>query len=123
MNGPHPRPLGGLRSLPVPIESMNQRTRKQLVQVACIAAWADLEIAAEEMEVIRGLATRLELSDSDKQVVEAWLKSPPPEIDPYDIPHKHRKAFLQVFREVVEADGRIDLEESETIQLLSELLA
>lgn len=104
------------------IDTMSKRTRKQLVQTACIAAWADLQIVTEEKELILDLAEKLDLDSADLEDVETWLTSPPPELDPYDIPHAHRSTFLSAFREVVESDGRIDPEESETFQLLTELL-
>ncbi len=104
------------------IATMSPSTRKKLVQMACIAAWSDLEIHESERRVIFDLATQLALPGSELDEVREWLKSPPPDFDPYEIPNEHRAAFLEAFLEVVTADGRIDPEESETIRLLRELV-
>ncbi len=104
------------------IATMTPATRKKLVQMACIAAWSDLEIHEAERRVVYDLATQLALPGSDLADVKEWLKSPPPDFDPYEIPDEHRSAFLEAFLEVMTADGRIDPEESETIRLLRELV-
>jgi uncharacterized tellurite resistance protein B-like protein len=104
------------------IATMSPSTRKKLVQMACIAAWSDLEIHDSERRVIFDLATQLALPGNDLADVREWLQSPPPDFDPYEIPNEHRAAFLAAFLEVVTADGRIDPEESETIRLLRELV-
>lgn len=103
-------------------DTMTPATRKKLVQMACIAAWADLEIHPTEREVIFDLATKLALPGAELDEVEQWLKSPPPDFDPYEIPREHRAAFLEAFLDVIVADGRIDPEESESIRLLRELV-
>jgi len=104
------------------IATMSPSTRKKLVQMACVAAWSDLEIREEERQVVFDLAAQLALPGGDLVEVRQWLRSPPPDFDPYDIPREHRQAFLEAFLEVVTADGRIDPEESETIRLLRELV-
>ncbi len=104
------------------VDTMSPTTRKKLVQMACIAAWADLEIHDAERQVVFELATQLALPGTDLSEVESWLREPPPDFDPYEIPNEHRAAFLEAFLEVITADGRIDPEESETIRLLRELV-
>lgn len=104
------------------IATMTPETRKKLVQMACIAAWADLEIHENERKVVYDLATQLALPNEDLADVDEWLRSAPPDFDPYSIPDEHRAAFLEAFLEVMTADGRIDPEESETIRLLRELV-
>ena len=100
---------------------MRRVERLKLVQLACHAAWADLSVQNEEREVILSLAKHLQLPAEDIDCVVSWLKHGPPDFDPYDIPASHRKAFFETMMEVVNADGRVDPEESETIQLLREL--
>lgn len=107
----------------MPIASMPPHTRKKLVQMACVAAWSDLEIQDSERKVVFEIATQLALNAAELEEVKRWLDEAPPEFDPYDVPHEHRQAFLEAFLEVVTADGRIDAEESETIRVLRELLA
>lgn len=105
------------------IASMPHPTRKKLVQMACVAAWSDLEIQEPERQVVFEIATQLALGPDELDEVRRWLDEAPPEFDPYDIPHEHRQTFLSAFLEVVTADGRIDTEESEAIRVLRELLA
>lgn len=105
------------------IATMTPTTRKKLVQMACVAAWSDLEIRPEERRAIFDLATQLALPGADLAEIKDWLSAPPPDFDPYDIPNEHRQAFLEAFLEIVTADGRIDPEESEAIRLLRELVA
>ena len=82
-----------------------------------------MDIAPEERTVVLGLATRLALDKSELEVVNGWLKTPPPEFDPYTIPRAHREAFLAAMLKVAEADGRIDPEETETFRLIRELVS
>lgn len=105
------------------LAAMPPATRKKLVQMACVAAWSDLEIKETERRVVLEIASQLALSPDEMQDVSRWLDEAPPEFDPYDVPHEHRQAFLSAFLEVVTADGRIDAEESEAIRVLRELLA
>ncbi len=104
------------------ISTMPHDTRKKLVQMACIAAWSDLQIQESERRVVLELAAQLALTPKELAEVNHWLEDEPPEFDPYDIPHEHRAAFLEAFLEVVTADGRIDIEESEMIRLLRDLV-
>jgi uncharacterized tellurite resistance protein B-like protein len=105
------------------IDELDAPTRKRLVQTACVLAWADAELAPAESDFIMDLTKRLGMAEADVQEVREWLRRGPPDLDPNTIPHRHRQAFLEVVREVVGADGRIDPEESETLRLLYELLS
>jgi len=105
------------------ITDMDIPTRRRLIQMACVAAWSDMDIADTEKEVVMKLAERLELGESDLLRVRKWLTEGVPDFDPYDIPYGHRQAFLDTFTEVIEADGRIDPEESEAMRLIRELVS
>ncbi len=107
----------------MPTTHMTAEQRLQLVQLACIAAWSDLEVRPEERSVVLDIAANLELPAGSKALVEGWVLDGPPDLDPYAIPREHRDAYLRAFLEVATADGRIDLEESEMIRVLRELLA
>lgn len=107
----------------LPITDMSIADRKRLVQVACVAAWSDADLAAEEREFVLKLAKALELDDEAISQVAVWLKHGPPDLDPNVIPRQHKATFLEVFRAVVAADGYIDPEESEVMILLDELLS
>jgi len=105
------------------ISHMNPDQRLQLVQLACVAAWSNLDVRPEERAVVLDIASTLDLPPGSDKLVECWLSDGPPDLDPYSIPREHRDSYLQAFLEVATADGRIDLEESETIRVLRELLA
>lgn len=95
--------------------------KKKLVQMACVAAWVDLEVRPQEREVVLDIAKQLGFEGKDLAEVRKWLEHAPPEFDPYEIPLSHRQAFLEAFLEVATADGRIAAEESEMIRILREL--
>ena len=103
------------------VEGMSQSTRRKLVQMACVAAWSDLEVAEAEKGVVRALAFELGLGGDDLLTIEEWLKTPPPEFDPFEIPHAYRRDFVHVLERVVVADGVIDPEECVTLALIREL--
>ena len=105
------------------LDGMDAGTRKRLVQMACVAAWSDMDIAESERRVVLDLARDVDLPEDDLEEVMGWLKSPPPDFDPYDIPRAHRAAFLEALDDVVKADGRLDPEECETLRLIKELVA
>ncbi|MCC6621534.1 MAG: TerB family tellurite resistance protein [Deltaproteobacteria bacterium] len=95
--------------------------KKKLVQMAAIAAWADLEVRPIERDVVLDIARQMGIDGPDLKEVRGWLESGPPEFDPYEIPLSHRQAFLEALLEVATADGRIATEESEMIRILREL--
>ena len=105
------------------MDAMKPSDRMKLIQMACVAAWSDMDMAPEERTVVLELATRLALEGDELTTVEGWLKSPPPEFDPYTIPRAYREAFLSAMTKVAKADGRIDPEETETFRLIRELVS
>ena len=106
-----------------PMTDLTMKDRRILVQVACVAAWSDADLAKEEREFVLKLAKSLELGDSDIEKVAKWLRYGPPDLDHNAIPRQHKGTYLSVVRAVIAADGRIDSEESEVMSLLEELLA
>ena len=80
------------------IKNMDLPTRRRLIQLACVAAWSDMNLADVEKEVVLNLARELELGEDDTQRVKSWLANGPPDFDPYDIPLAHRQAFRQEFQ-------------------------
>lgn len=103
-------------------ENLDHRSRKRLVQLVCVAAWSDLDLADEERTHIMQLAADLALGADDMADVRSWLRSPPPDFDPMDVPRQHAPVFLEALAGVIAADGRIDPEECETLRLISELI-
>lgn len=62
--------------------------------------------------------------EDEADQVRGWVEVPPraDEVDPTDIPARHRELFLDAIRETIEADGVIVPEEREAFQLLEELM-
>ena len=57
-------------------------------------------------------------------LAEGWLETQPhpAEVDPQKIPAKHRQLFLTVLKGMVSADGVVDDEERERMELLEQML-
>ncbi len=104
------------------VTELNADARRGLMKLAVHAAWSDLMVVPQEREVVLGLARRLELGEDDVAEVQQWLKGPPPEIDPYDLPREHKEVLCTVLLDVVEADGELAPEECETLRLVREFL-
>ena len=96
----------------------------RLMKFVCSFAWADLEVNARERAFVADLLRRLELDSLEGAEVEGWLAVPPrPEsVDPTTIPVAHREIFLAAIRGIIEADGRIDSEEVESLTIFRQLL-
>ena len=96
----------------------------RLMKFVCSFAWADLEVNARERAFVADLLRRLELDSLERAEVEGWLAVPPrPEsVDPTTIPVAHREIFLAAIRGIIEADGRIDSEEVESLTIFRQLL-
>lgn len=102
---------------------MDAVTRERLVQLACVAAWSNFDVAPEERTVVLTLAADLALGERSMERVHRWLDEAPPYLDPQAIPVEHRAVFLSVLQEVIKADGRLDPEECETLRLIKQLVA
>ena len=104
------------------LTQLDPQTRKTLLKVACFAAWSDLSVAPEERREILSLAARMAVDEAELAEVVGWLKGPPEELDPYDLPVEHRQLFLDTLYDVVEADGVLAPEECETVRLIREFI-
>jgi len=106
-------------------ESLDGDARLRLMKFVCSFAWADLEVNAKERAFVADLLRRLELDSLERAEVEGWLAVPPrPEsVDPTTIPVAHREIFLAAIRGIIEADGRIDSEEVESLTIFRQLLS
>jgi uncharacterized tellurite resistance protein B-like protein len=105
-------------------KDLSQEDRLRLMRFACSFAWADLEIRPKERDLIRKLERQLHLTPEEVKQVDGWLEVPPPpeDVDPARIPREHRELFLKAARDMVTADGEIDPEEAESLDLLEQLL-
>jgi uncharacterized tellurite resistance protein B-like protein len=106
------------------LRKLSKEERLQLMRFVCSFAWADLEVQAEERQLVARMADRLGLSDPEKKQVARWLTSPPPidSVDPADVPSAHRKLFVDAVREVIKADGVVTPEEHDLFQVFVQLL-
>ena len=103
---------------------LDRTERMRLVRFVCSFAWADLEVSIEERAFIHDLINRLELDDSERRLVDGWIVAPPApeEVDPADIPQAHRKLFLDTVLALSAADGELAAAETESFNLLSQLV-
>jgi uncharacterized tellurite resistance protein B-like protein len=101
---------------------MTLNDRKQLVRLACVAAWSDLDLAEEERSVILHLAMEMALPVKAMDQVMEWLESPPADADPTTVAVDHRERFMEALWTVVLADGRFDPAECQTMGLIRELM-
>ena len=106
------------------LQDLNREDRLRLVRFVCSFAWADLEVVDSERDLVHELVGQLELDDDEKLQVEKWLDHPPraEELDPQEIPLEHRQIFLDAMLGLLGADGEIDEAETESFNLLSQLL-
>lgn len=94
------------------------------MRFVCSFAWADFEVQPEEREYVKELVQKLQMSDDEREEVWKWLEVPPraEEVDPTEIPRRHRELFLEAVKKVVMADGVLAPEEEENLKLFKELL-
>jgi uncharacterized tellurite resistance protein B-like protein len=105
-------------------KELDREDRLRLVRFLCSFAWADLRVHERERTFIRKMVKKLSLDEDEVKAAEKWLKVPPrpEEVDPAEIPHEHRKLFLDAARAVVLADGVVNPDERINLELLEELL-
>ncbi len=106
------------------LKDMNQKQRLQLLEFICAFAWADLEVQPEEWEKVRQVMKRLHIPVEEREHVLGWLVTPPDaeEIDPQLIPEEHRAVFLRAAEEVIRADGEINEDEAEQLEVFRRIL-
>jgi len=108
------------------LSDLTRTERLRLVKFVCSFAWADLEINDAERDFVHDLIRRLDLDlDEDESMdVDGWLTFPPPpeEVDPMDIPVAHRQVFLDTMLALVASDGELAEAETESFNLLSQLV-
>jgi uncharacterized tellurite resistance protein B-like protein len=106
------------------MKRLTREDRLRLMKFLCSVAWSDLEITDAERESLARFVQRFGLHADEEELVNGWLESPPPaeEVDPALVPPEHRELLLSAARELVAADGVVQPEEVESIQLLEQLL-
>src|SRR5262245_15168996 len=104
---------------------LSRAERLRLMRFICSFAWVDLDVHARERAFVMKMVKRLTLDADEAEQVKGWLTLPPrPEdVDPAEIPARHRKLFLEAIRETIEADGKVVPEEQEAFELIQELLS
>ena len=106
------------------LDQLSRDERLRLMRFVCSFAWADLAVHKKERKFVARLIDGLDLDREERRHVDGWLETPPaPEsVDPTEIPPDHRRLFLSLIEEVVDADDEISPEELETLSLFRELL-
>ncbi len=94
------------------------------MKFVCAFAWADLHVQVQEKDFVQSMVDRLGLNDEETAQVQAWLEVPPKaeEVNPNDIPERHRRLFLDAVRVLVMADGEVNQVEAENLALLEQIL-
>ena len=106
------------------MKRLTKEERLQLMRFICSFAWADFEIQPEERDFVKAMSAKLDMPPDERKQVEKWLKVPPraEDVDPTEIPRRHREFFLNSVKDVVMADGIVAPEEKENLRLFEELL-
>jgi uncharacterized membrane protein YebE (DUF533 family) len=106
------------------LQSLEAAERLRLLAFVTSAAWADFRVSAPERAYILDLIARLGLEEEEAELVRAWMMSPPPAelVDPMEVPPEHRQIFLDAVLGVSAVDGVLTEGETETFNLLSQLL-
>jgi uncharacterized tellurite resistance protein B-like protein len=106
------------------LDKLSRSERLRLMKFICSFAWADLEVHVKERAFVKRMVGRLKLDEEEAARVRDWLELPPrpEEVDPAEIPPRHREQFLEAIRATIEADGVVVPEEREAFELLQELI-
>jgi tellurite resistance protein len=107
------------------LQSLSKEERLLLLKFVCAFAWADLKIEDSERKFVHRLVKRLQLDPDEARQVDGWLDvaPAPSEVDPNLVPRRHRQIFIDAARAMIFADGEVDPEERENLELLKALLA
>ena len=107
-----------------PLKELTREERMLLMRFVCSFVWADLEVKAEERELVAQLIHRLQLGDEEEQQVQQWLEAPPSpsSVDPTLVPREHRMKFLRAVESVIAVDGEVSPEERESLVLFAKLI-
>ena len=106
------------------LDKLSVSERLRLMKFICSFAWVDLNVHSKERAFVTRTVKKLKLDEECAEQVRGWLEVPPrpEEVDPTDIPERHRRLFLDAIRETIQADGVVVPEEREAFELLEELM-
>lgn len=107
------------------LSDLDTDERLLLLKFVCAFAWSDLAVHSRERKFVKKLVSKLELTPEDAKRVDGWLREPPApeEVDPENVPPRHRRLFLDYSKQLVEADGSVDEHEAELYAALEEMLS
>jgi uncharacterized membrane protein YebE (DUF533 family) len=107
------------------LSDLDPSERLLLLRFVCAFAWSDLSVQSQERQFIKKLVSQLRLSPDDAALVQGWLAEPPTaeEVDPENVPVRHRRLFLETTKRLIESDGVVDEHEAELYAALEELLS
>lgn len=101
---------------------LDREERMRLLRFVCTFAWTDLRVTESERAVVEKMIAADEFDEVDRAQVREWLKVPPAEADPRQVPRAHREQFIDAVRTIIVADGRIVPAERDSLQLFEELM-
>lgn len=106
------------------LRELTRKERLLLMRFVCSFAWADLEVKAQERDLVARMIRRLGLDEDEEQQVLGWLESPPPlgSVDPALVPREHRMKFLRAVESTVAVDGEVTPEERESLVVFAKLI-
>lgn len=100
------------------IDRLSRPERLQLMRYVVSFAWADQELHPSERRVVKRFLELLELDESERSEVEAWLSAPPDPVavDAAALSQEQRVVYTQAIQAVIMADGTISPEERSLFQ-------
>ncbi len=106
------------------MRDLSRNDTLRLLRFVCSFAWTDFVVTQEERDLVNRIVAVSDLTAADKAAVQGWLKVPPSpeEVDPTEIPIRHRQVFLEAVRAVVVADKHVSAEERDSLRLFEELV-
>lgn len=106
------------------LRELTREERLLLMRFVCSFAWADLEVKAQERDLVARMIGRLGLDEDEELQVLEWLESPPPlgSVDPALVPREHRMKFLRAVESTVAVDGEVTPEERESLLVFARLI-
>jgi len=102
----------------------DQLVQRDLLLLLISLAWADHELAVEEINYVRDVAIDLGFEGPDLTEVDSWLTRltplPPPNMTRLAA---HRDVALKAAARVITADGKVVADEAELLRQVAAMLA
>lgn len=90
--------------------------RRTFVALACLVAWTDGVVTAEEREHVLRIAQRMGADAVSSEELERWLAHGLPESEVAALPPSLGEYFVYEAMQLIEADGEIDDRELRVVE-------